>query len=52
MITDSDDPTMILMLTAANAPTERVGARPRRRRLPLQNVPVPELVLRVRARPT
>jgi DNA-binding response OmpR family regulator len=25
MITDSDDPAMILMLTAANAPTERVA---------------------------
>jgi DNA-binding response OmpR family regulator len=25
MITDDDDPAMILMLTAANAPTERVA---------------------------
>ena len=42
MITESDEPAMILMLTAAAAPDDRVeGSRARRRRLPAQTVSFP-----------
>jgi DNA-binding response OmpR family regulator len=49
MITD-DDPAMILTRTAANAPTERVvGLALGADDYPSKSVPLPELVLRVRA---
>jgi DNA-binding response OmpR family regulator len=50
MITDSDDPAMILMLTAADAPTERVaGLRLGADDYLPKPFHFPELVLRVRA---
>jgi DNA-binding response OmpR family regulator len=42
MITDHDDRAMILILTAASSPSDRVsGLTPGRRRLPRQALPLP-----------
>jgi hypothetical protein len=45
MITDDDDPATILMLTAANAPTERVAGLAVDADDYLQTVPLPALAL-------
>ena len=53
MITERENPAMVLMLTASATPAERVsGLQPRSGRLPLQAVPLPRArAPRPRARP-